>query len=149
MDNICDIDYMERCIELGLIAKKNGESPVGSILVHKGEVISEGIETVKSVNDVTGHAELLAIKDAIKKGHIDILHEVSMYTTHEPCWMCSYAIRTYKIAKVVYAIPIPSIGGDSSAYKVLHTDSVDRWSAGPKIVGGFKEDLCRQALYDE
>ncbi len=137
---------MERCIELGLIAKNNGESPVGSILLHKGTIISEGIETVNSVNDVTGHAELLAIKDANKKGHSDILHETIMYTTHEPCWMCSYAIRTYNIAKVVYAIAMPSIGGDSSDYRVLHTDTVDRWTAGPVVISGYQETLCRKVL---
>ncbi len=147
MDNICDINYMERCIELGLIAKSNGESPVGCILVYKGKVIAEGIETVKSNNDITGHAEMLAIKDAIKNGHADHLHEATMYTTHEPCWMCSYAIRSYKLHKVVYAISIPSIGGDSSPYKVLHTDAVDRWSNGPIIVRGFKEELCQKTLY--
>lgn len=138
---------MERCIELALIAKANGESPVGSLLVHKGEVIGEGIETVKSVNDVTGHAEMLAIKDAIKKDHSGNLHEATLYTTHEPCWMCSYAIRNYNLAKVVYAISIPSIGGDSSPFKVLHTDTVDRWSDGPKIIRGFKEELCQKELY--
>ena len=140
---------MERCIELGLIAKSNGESPVGCILIHRGMIIAEGIETVKSVNDITGHAEMLAIKDAIKKGHGDLLHEVTMYTTHEPCWMCSYAIRSYGLAKVVYAISIPSIGGDSSPYKVLQTDAVDRWTAGPEIVSGFKEELCQKLLYTE
>jgi len=149
MDNICDIDYMERCIELGKIAKSKGESPVGAILIYKGEVIGEGIETVKSANDVTGHAEMLAIKDAIKKGHSDVLKDTTLYTTHEPCWMCSYAIRHYRLAKVVYAISIPSIGGSSSDFKVLHTDTVDRWEAGPTILGGFKEKQCRAALYDE
>jgi len=148
MENLCNIDYMERCIELGMIAKSKGESPVGSLVVHKGEVIGQGLETVKSVNDITGHAEMLAIKDAIKQGHAEFLHEATLYTTHEPCWMCSYAIRSYNFAKVVYGISMPSIGGSTSSFKVLHTDTVDRWDGIPSIVGGFKEAQCRAALYD-
>jgi len=113
--------YMERCITLAKIAGENKEPPVGSILVSGNKIIGEGIEKVKASKDVTGHAELLAIKDAIARGHLEQLSTATMYTTHEPCLMCSYAIRTHKIPKIIYGLTVPHIGAASSTFRVLQS----------------------------
>ncbi|HSU49485.1 MAG TPA: nucleoside deaminase, partial [Segetibacter sp.] len=56
--------YMQKCIDLAIIAKQQGESPVGSVIVKNGEIIAEGFEAAKAHNDITFHAEVVAIRKA-------------------------------------------------------------------------------------
>ncbi|MEZ5424500.1 MAG: hypothetical protein R2682_15575 [Pyrinomonadaceae bacterium] len=57
---------MRRCIELGLIAKERGDSPVGAVLACDGEIIAEGIEAGRTEGDITCHAEVEAIREALR-----------------------------------------------------------------------------------
>lgn len=111
--------YMQLCIELAKVAKRRGDNPVGSILVRNGEVIGEGIEGGKTHKDITYHAEIEAIRDATKKLDTQDFSSCILYTTHEPCIMCSYVIRQSKIATVVTGIATGDIGGFSSKLPVL------------------------------
>lgn len=111
--------YMQLCIELAKVAKRRGDNPVGSILVRNGEVIGEGIEGGKTHKDITYHAEIEAIRDATKKLDTQDFSSCILYTTHEPCIMCSYVIRQSKIATVVIGIATGDIGGFSSKLPVL------------------------------
>src|SRR5690242_9846493 len=97
-----DVDYIKRCERLAEDAVAKGESPVGALITKNGKIVCEAIEASKNKNDITCHAELEAIRLAIKKLKSNDLTECVIYSTHEPCIMCSYAIRFYKIKKVVY-----------------------------------------------
>ena len=97
-----DVYYIKLCELLAAEAATNGDAPIGSIITKGDEIISEAIEATKSKNDITCHAELDAIRLAVKKLKTNDLSDCILYTTHEPCIMCSYAIRFYKIKKVVY-----------------------------------------------
>jgi len=125
--------FKSRCNQLAEIAASKGESPVGSILVFNHEVIGEGIESTKALNDVTQHAEIRAIRDAIAQGHKEVLDQSILYSTHEPCVMCSYSIRHYKIKEVCFGQSVPHIGGATSAFNALVTDQVPSWPSRPKI----------------
>ncbi|MBV1922707.1 MAG: nucleoside deaminase, partial [Flavobacteriaceae bacterium] len=92
--------FMKKCIELGVKALKNGNPPVGSLLVKEDTIIGIGIENGKSSNDITNHAEIEAIRDALKS-HQSINGSI-LYTTHEPCIMCSYVIRHHRIKTIVF-----------------------------------------------
>jgi tRNA(adenine34) deaminase len=130
-----DADYMRRCAELGRRAANEGNSPVGSLIVRAGEIVSEAGEADRSKNDVTCHAEIEAIRGAVKKLQTNDLSDCTMYSTHEPCVMCAYAIRYYKIGKVVYRQAVRHLGGVSSSMPVLTTDEVpSHWSAAPAVV---------------
>src|SRR6185312_2955191 len=96
-----DIYFIKRC-EILAAEVANGDAPVGSIISKDDEIISEAIEASKNKNDITCHAELEAIRLAVKKLKTNDLSDCTIYSTHEPCIMCSYAIRFYKIKKVVY-----------------------------------------------
>ena len=136
--------YMTQCISLGKIAGENKEPPVGSILVHGTKVIGQGLENVKASQDVTGHAEMLAIRDAINKGHIDKLSSAIMYTTHEPCIMCTYAIRTHKIPKIIYGLDVPHIGAATSTFQVLNSKHVPYWEVVPEVISGVMKEECME-----
>jgi len=137
---------MRRCIELGSIAKQRGESPVGALLALDGEVIAEGIESVKAKSDITCHAEVEAIRNALQTAAAADLANCVLVTTHEPCIMCSYVIRHYRIATVAFAIATGEIGGCTSNLPVLTDTSIQRWAAPPVILPGILEDECRRLL---
>ncbi len=131
-------DYMHQCLDLAKIALAEGNPPVGAIIVLDEKVIGTGIESGKSTGDITNHAEIMAIRDALKNGYSDKLHLASMYTTHEPCIMCSYMIRHHKIPEIVYGTSVPYIGGFTSKYDILATEDVPKWGIKPKVIG----DIC-------
>ena len=138
------IQYMKQCIALGKQAMLKGDSPVGSILVKNDEIIGIGIESGKSSKDVTRHAEIEAINNAIKIGNLKAIKGSVLYTTHEPCIMCSYVIRHHKIDTVVYGIASEHVGGFTSEFKILSTETVPKWGKAPHIIGGFLEDECKE-----
>ncbi len=130
-----DFYYMKRCKLLAAEAATNGDAPVGSVITKGDEIISEAMEASKSKNDITCHAELEAIRLAVKKLKTNDLSDCILYTTHEPCIMCSYAIRFYKIKKVVYQHAVNHLGGVSSSMPLLTSKEVPaHWSEVPVIV---------------
>ena len=126
--------FLEKCKELARQAKERGESPVGSVLVKNGQIIGQARENTKGSNDITQHAEILAIKDAIVNGKESELNSSILYSTHEPCFMCAYVIRHHKISMVVYQQNVFSVGSVSSEFKVLGSDSNPTWGKPPTIV---------------
>lgn len=125
---------MRRCIKLAGIATQNGESPVGSIIVLDDKIIGEGIEAVKQHNDITYHAEIEAIRNASNHlGHRN-LAGCTLYTTNEPCIMCSYVIRQTGISIVVMGMLTGDTGGYSSALPVLKDKTISKWAAPPEII---------------
>lgn len=136
--------FMSRCIELAHIAKSRGESPVGSIIVRNGEIIGEGIEGGREHLDITFHAEIEAIRQASKLLQSQDLSECILYTTHEPCIMCSYMIRHTKINTIVSAIATGEYGGSSSHYPLLLDTGIHKWGNPPKLISGILEDECRK-----
>lgn len=139
--------YMRLCIDLAKMSKQRGDSPVGSLIVQNGKIIGQGIEGGKTQKDITCHAEIEAIRDASKRIEKQDLSDCILYTTHEPCIMCSYVIRHMKIPLIVTGITTGEIGGFSSHFPVLLDTTIKRWSAPPTIVKGVLEKEC-SALQD-
>lgn len=135
--------YMTRCIGLAKIAKARGDSPVGSLVVLNGKIIGEGVEGGKTQKDITYHSEIEAIRQAIKTNNTTDLSGCDLYTTHEPCIMCSYVIRHHKIANIIFGIFTGEIGGYSSIYPVLLDQSIKKWDAPPHLIFGILEKECR------
>ncbi|MFZ4929034.1 nucleoside deaminase [Chryseobacterium sp. Mn2064] len=134
--------YMLECIELAKEALSKGNPPVGALLVFEDTIIGKGIESGKSSGDITQHAEILAVKDALANGYRDVLDQSVMFTTHEPCIMCSYLIRHHKIAKLVFGVSVPFVGGQTSEFKILETENVPKWGKKPEIETGILQHEC-------
>ncbi|MCZ7609931.1 MAG: nucleoside deaminase [Ignavibacterium sp.] len=136
-----DIFYINRCKTLAKSAAEKGNSPVGAIIVKDDKIISEAEEAVKNKNDVTCHAEIEAVRIAVKKLNSTNLSECILYTTHEPCIMCSYAIRYYKIKKIIFLNTVDYLGGATSSMALLRSDLVPPdWGKSPEIVQ-LKSDI--------
>lgn len=135
---------MRRCIELAKIAKKRGDSPVGSLIVKEGQIVAEGIEGNKTHKDITFHAEIEAVRNATAKLGKSDLSDCFMVTTHEPCIMCSYVIRHHKIDLIIVGIPTGEIGGYSSALPVLLDRTISKWASPPNIIDRILEEECKE-----
>jgi len=138
--------FMNKCIALALTARNRGDHPVGSVIVLDDQVIGEGIEGGKTFRDITFHAEIEAIRKAAGFLSSQDLSSCILYTTHEPCIMCSYVIRHVRIKCVVMGIKVPETGGLSSAYPLLLDKTIAKWGNPPELITGVLEKECRELI---
>jgi tRNA(adenine34) deaminase len=138
--------FMKFSIDLARIAKSRGDAPVGSVVVQAGSIIAEGIEGGKTKKDITFHAEIEAIREASLITGSSDLSDCILYTTHEPCIMCSYVIRHAKINTVVFGISVVETGGVHSFYPILTDAKIKSWGKPPRIVKGIMEREIKNAI---
>ncbi|MCG8447951.1 MAG: deaminase [Pirellulales bacterium] len=136
--------YMRRCIELAKLARNQGNTPVGSVVVLGGEVVGEGVEGLPGGTNIAGHAEVLACQMAVDRTGSRRLDGATLYTTAEPCFMCSYVIRQCNISQVVYGLPTPDVGGVTSSHAILTDTNLLNWMPAPRVLGGILREECRQ-----
>lgn len=136
-------EFMQRCIQLARHAKEQGNTAVGSIVVFDGLIVGEGVEQLPAGNILAGHAELIACQQAIETLKVHSLEKAVLYSTAEPCFMCSYVIRDCRIAQVVYGTETPMIGGITSLFPILVAQGLDSWRPAPQIIGGILAEECR------
>lgn len=108
-----DERMMRRCIELSRVAGKAGELPFAAVICKDGEVVAEIANQVSRDGDVTRHAEIVAVSQAQRALGTTNLQGCTLYSTIEPCPMCSFPIRETRISRVVFAISSPMMGGAS------------------------------------
>lgn len=94
--------FLKLCNKLAKSAVEKGNHPFGAILVHRGQIIASSENEVESQRDVTAHAEMLLIKKAQKILSQDELQEATLYSSTEPCAMCSGAIYWAGITEVIF-----------------------------------------------
>src|SRR5690625_3032145 len=123
--------FMERAIELALKNVREGGDPFGAVLVKDGDIVAEGVNESHLHYDVSGHAELLAIKRAQQKLQTNDLSGYTMYASGEPCPMCLSAMYFTGITEVFYAQSIEDaaavgLGTSKQIYEDLRLDNKDR-----------------------
>jgi tRNA(Arg) A34 adenosine deaminase TadA len=99
-----DPGLLKRAIDLAGEARKGGNHPFGALLAGPAStVIAEAKNTVETGRDPTGHAELNLVR---LTGHLgaDVLAPTTLYTSTEPCAMCSGGIYWAGIGRVVFAL---------------------------------------------
>ena len=112
---------MSKAIELAYMALELNEVPVGAIVVHKQKIIGEGYNLKEYTQNVTRHAELIAIEQASLFLNNWRLIDCELYVTLEPCIMCAGAIYQSRISKVVFGAMDPKGGAFGGLYKI-HED---------------------------
>jgi tRNA(adenine34) deaminase len=105
--------FMKVCIDLAELATKNGDFPFGSIVVLKDKIIGRGYNKAIAKKEICLHAEIIALIDAQKKLSREQLSQCTIYSTVEPCPMCSFAIKELNIKKLVFGLRSPFMGGYS------------------------------------
>jgi tRNA(Arg) A34 adenosine deaminase TadA len=98
-------DYLKRAIEVSKKSRESGNTPFGAILVDgEGNILMEQGNVEITEHRCTGHAETTLVEKASQKYSKDFLWNCTLYTTAEPCAMCSGAIYWGNIGTVVYAM---------------------------------------------
>jgi tRNA(adenine34) deaminase len=134
--------WMRKCIALGKTALQKGNPPVGSVLVASGKLVSSAVEEAHSTGNVTDHAEMIVLRKALNILNTRPSQELVLYSTHEPCVLCSYAIRHYRIETVVFGCRVPFAGGYSSKYNLLSDADHLSWGTPPNIIEGVLSAKC-------
>ena len=98
-----DIHFMETAIEQAKLAFQENEVPVGAVLVIDNKIIAKAYNQVQLLKDVTAHAEILVITAACNEMQMKYLPNATLYTSLEPCLMCSGALFWNKIGKIIFA----------------------------------------------
>lgn len=96
--------YMKIAIKEAEKALKNGEMPVGAVVVKNNKVIGKGYNKKEKTKNTLMHAEIIAIQKACKKNKDWRLNECELYVTMEPCTMCIGAIVESRIKKIYYGV---------------------------------------------
>lgn len=100
-----DLPLLRRAIALAASARQHGNHPFGALLADEnGQVLLEAENTVITENDSTGHAETNLARLASRRFPPESLAKSTLYTSTEPCPMCSGAIFWSRIGRVVYAL---------------------------------------------
>lgn len=114
--------------------------PVGCVIKKDGKIIASAHNRREADNDVTAHAEMLAIREAQKKLGISRLTDCEMYVTLEPCPMCSWAIIQSRIKTVYFGSYNPDYGA------LLSKPIVSPAELKVKVYGGIEEEKCNKIL---
>ena len=101
-------------------AYDEGEIPVGAIIVKEGKVIGRGHNLKETTKDPTQHAEIVAIRDAVKKIGDWRLNGATIYVTKEPCVMCAGAIIEARIERVVFGMVDKEKGAFGGKFNILN-----------------------------
>ena len=94
--------YMEKAIELSKAAVEHGNEPFGAVLVKNDEIVFTNENQIYTKHDPTFHAEFGLIRDFCAASGITDLHEYTLYSSCEPCFMCSGAMVWVKLGRLVY-----------------------------------------------
>jgi tRNA(Arg) A34 adenosine deaminase TadA len=144
-DNPTDHDIPIRAaIDVALAARAHGNHPFGSVLAINGRIVLEAENTVVTESDPTGHAETNLVRLAAQKFSDDQLGAATLYTSTEPCPMCSGAIYWAGIRRVVYSMPAADLelfAGPSLLASC--TDVFDGGAEPTEVIGPIHPELGR------
>ena len=93
--------FMGLALDEGRKGEREGNVPVGSVIVRDGTVLGAGHNEANSGPDATAHAEVQAIRDACRREGTWDLAGATLYSTMEPCPMCCWALLEAGIARLV------------------------------------------------
>lgn len=141
-----DVRYLEEAIEVSRRSRAHGNTPFGAILVSpEGEVLLEQENIEIDTHRCTGHAETQLVDCASQKYSKAYLWDCSLYTSAEPCAMCSGAIYWANVGRVVYAMTerrLLQLTGSNEQNPTFDLPCRQVFAAGQKdieVVGPFPE----------
>lgn len=138
MEPDIDLLYMKKALEQAQRAYEADEVPIGAVVVCKNKIIGKGFNQTETLNDVTAHAEMLAITAAATYLGGKYLDECTLYITIEPCVMCAGAIKNARFQRVVIGALEPKTGFS----QFLNED----FNSKTELRLGVMEHECRELM---
>ena len=139
-----DIHAMTLALAQAELAAKNGEVPVGAVVLDvAGNVIGAGFNRNISDHDPTAHAEIVALRQAAAHMKNHRLPGARLYVTLEPCVMCLGAMLHARLEKVVYGATDPKTGACGSILALQEQAALNHQTA---VQGGLMAFECGEML---
>ena len=133
-----DILYMKQALAEANKAYKQGEIPIGAVVVCRGKIIAKSHNLTEMLHDVTAHAEMQAITAAAEHLGGKYLTDCTLYVTVEPCVMCAGALGWSQISRIVYGTPDEKRGYARFAPKALHPKT--------QVTSGVMAEECAELM---
>ncbi len=133
-----DTYFMAIALKEAKMAMEAGEIPVGAVIVSKEQIIARASNNTEVLNDVTAHAEMIALTSAFNFLGSKYLPTCTLYVTLEPCVMCAGALRWSQIGRIVYGASDEKSGFMRYGKELLHPKT--------KVEFGVMHDECQHLL---
>jgi len=130
--------FMGEAIKEAKSAEQEGEIPIGAVVVWKKRIIARSHNMTERLNDVTAHAEMLAITAATNYIGGKYLKDCALYVTIEPCPMCASALSWAQIGKIVFGAHDPKHGYSLISSFLLHPQTL--------ITSGIRKEECAEMI---
>lgn len=135
---------MRAAIELAKESEKQGEVPVGAVVVKNGTIVGTGKNRRETGKNALYHAEIEAINNTCKNLGGWRLWNCDLYVTLEPCPMCAGAIINSRIRRVYFG----AYDNKAGSFGSVANFNMLPYNHKPEIYGGIMEDECSQMLTD-
>jgi tRNA(adenine34) deaminase len=143
MENHRHEEFMRLALQEAGLAFKEGEVPVGAVVVVEGQIVGKGHNQREALQDPTAHAEVLALREACRKLNSWRLPHATVYVTLEPCSMCVGALILARVQHLVYGVSDPKAGAVGSLYNLAQDP---RLNHRIEVTSGILEAACSEIL---
>ncbi|WP_116107862.1 nucleoside deaminase [Lewinella sp. IMCC34191] len=133
-----DAYFMRQALAQARLAATIGEIPVGAVVVSNGRIIARGHNQTERLNDVTAHAEIIALTAAANHLGDKYLRDCTLYVTLEPCPMCAGAQAWAQLSRLVYGASDDKRGFMRFGRELLHPKT--------KLEFGVLHDECAEVM---
>jgi tRNA(adenine34) deaminase len=141
--SLTDYEIMELAIEEALQASREGEVPVGAVLVSDGQVVARSHNRSLSLHDPTAHAEILVLREGAAQVGNYRLNGYELFVTIEPCPMCAGAIVHSRISRLIFGARDEKGGAVESLYRLLHDP---RLNHQVQVTEGILSERCQEIM---
>lgn len=135
--------WMRRALEAAAAAERQGEVPVGAVVVLNRQIVGIGFNRPISLHDPTAHAEIVAIREAALKLRNYRLTGATLYVTVEPCAMCAGSLVNARISRLVYGTADQRAGGIESVFRIVENRSLNH---RVEVTSGVLAAECREIM---
>lgn len=130
--------FMRQALVLAKEAADNGEIPVGALVVCNNRIVGKGRNQTEQLNDVTAHAEMLAVTAAANSFGAKYLNNCTLYVTLEPCVMCAGALAWAQLGVLVYGAGDSKKGFSNFSPSLLHPKT--------QVISGIEAESCAELM---
>ncbi|MFM6831340.1 MAG: nucleoside deaminase [Novosphingobium sp.] len=151
MEKLSDADWIARARDLAVARKGTGpaNTPIAAIIVRNGELLSHGVNRTAEHCDPTAHAEIMALRAAGKHAGEMRFPGATLYSTLQPCGMCTMASIWAGVSRIVYG------AGRDDVHKMYFEDRhlstmdfvADAFKDDLTLTGGVLSDECATLYY--
>lgn len=141
--------YVRRALNLAEKAARRGDEPYGSVLVHDDEIVMEASNRIHTEGDIALHPELTLARRAAREFDPETRAETVMYTSTEPCPMCSGGVSIAGLGAVVYSVSGATAAEIWESTPPIPCEEVcERWGRTVDVHGPVLGERGRQIHHD-